>query len=353
MAIQISLKQAPSLLMNVLTAGLAPMVCSSPGIGKSDIARKIAKEQNLKMIDVRLSQCDPSDLLGFPRIDKHTQKDGTIIEKAGYVPMETFPIEGDALPLDDNGNEMDGWLLFLDEMNSAPLSVQAASYKIVLDREVGIHSLHPNVAIMAAGNLATDKAIVSRMSTAMQSRMVHFELAIDNDAWLDWAADAGIDYRIIAYINWRPENLHNFDPNHSDKTFPCPRTWHFLSKIVKPMKEISMDKAALLAGTVGEGAGMEFRNFCDIFESLPTLTDILAAPGTIEVPREPSVLYALTGMLTQHIEETNIGKLMLLINRLPIEFQVISLQGVLKRNRKLIAEKSVKEWVVKNSQELL
>jgi len=343
MAIQISLKQAPALIMDVLEAGLAPMVCSSPGIGKSDIARQIAKAQNLKVIDVRLSQCDPSDLLGFPRI---TKVDG--IEKAGYVPMETFPIEGQALPLDENGNEMNGWLLFLDEMNSAPLSVQAASYKIVLDREVGVHKLHANVAIMAAGNLASDKAIVSRMSTAMQSRMVHFELAIDNDAWLDWADSAGIDYRVISYINWKPENLHNFDPNHSDKTFPCPRTWEFMSRIIKPMKQIDIGKAALLAGIVGEGTGMEFRNFCDIFDSLPLISDIMLTPGTIEVPREPSVLYALTGMLTQHIDETNIDKLMKLIVRMPIEFQVISLQGVLKRNRKLITNPTVRKWVTDN-----
>lgn len=48
--------------VNVLSAGLVPMVLGSPGIGKSDIIRAIAKDFKLKVIDMRLSQLDPTDL---------------------------------------------------------------------------------------------------------------------------------------------------------------------------------------------------------------------------------------------------------------------------------------------------
>lgn len=117
--IQVKISQAVSMLTKFIRAGLVPMLRGSPGMGKSSIVHQIAKEYNLKVIDLRLSQCDPTDLMGMPSI-----KDG----KAKYVPMDTFPIEGDAIPLNkETGQPYSGWLLFLDEFNGASISVQAAA----------------------------------------------------------------------------------------------------------------------------------------------------------------------------------------------------------------------------------
>lgn len=113
MSLTITMATAKELVMDVLKARLVPFLQSSPGIGKSALAKEIAEDNNLKMIDIRLSQMDPSDLQGFPM---------KIEDKAGYLPMNTFPIEGDPLP-----EGKDGWILLLDEMNSAPMSVQAAA----------------------------------------------------------------------------------------------------------------------------------------------------------------------------------------------------------------------------------
>lgn len=38
------------------------MLSGSPGCGKSQVAYQIAKKHKLKLIDLRLSQCDPTDL---------------------------------------------------------------------------------------------------------------------------------------------------------------------------------------------------------------------------------------------------------------------------------------------------
>jgi hypothetical protein len=208
--INITAQEAPTQLWHVMSRGLTPMLTSSPGLGKSSIAKQIASNHNLKVIDLRLSQCDVTDLNGFPMISDDRKK-------ASYTPMDTFPLETDELP-----DGYDGWLLLLDEINSAAKAVQASAYKLVLDHEVGLNKLHPKVYKMAAGNLKSDGAIVNDLSTAMQSRMVHFGLSLDVDAWVDWATKAGIDFRVIAYINWKPEKLQAFDPNHSDRTFPCP-----------------------------------------------------------------------------------------------------------------------------------
>jgi len=41
---------------------LVPNLLGSPGCGKSALIHQIAEEFNLKVIDLRLSQCDPTDL---------------------------------------------------------------------------------------------------------------------------------------------------------------------------------------------------------------------------------------------------------------------------------------------------
>lgn len=375
----ISATQAPELLIDIMKAGLVPMLTSSPGIGKSSIAKAVAKSLDLKVIDLRLSQCDPSDLLGFPSINVERTK-------AGYVPMDTFPILGDDLPikLDADGKELftmasnpnygkrsgdgvnttdkeikvftrfKGWLLFLDEMNSAAKSVQAAAYKIVLDKQVGIFELHPNVLMMAAGNLATDNAVVNKLGTAMQSRMVHLQLREDFKAFMAWAATSGMDYRVTSFLQFKPGALFMFKPDHAECTFPCPRTWEFVSKIIKPWKTIEHKKAAIIDGTVGEGTGREFLAFCQVFNDLPTIQGILANPADIPISKEPTVRYALTGMISTHITKANSEDLMIFINRLPVEFQIITLQAALLRDQTLMADGSAfQKWVMENASRLM
>ena len=152
------------LMIDVIEAGLVPYVTSSPGMGKSAITHSVAAEFNLKMIDHRLTTSTPEDMTGLPRFNEHGE--------ATFAPFaELFPL--DYTPLPDG---KDGWMLFLDEFSSAPKSIQAPAYKLILDRMTGQKKLNSNVAIVAAGNLANDRAIVNPISTALQSRMVHLEL---------------------------------------------------------------------------------------------------------------------------------------------------------------------------------
>ncbi|MFT2129828.1 MoxR family ATPase, partial [Staphylococcus epidermidis] len=91
------------------------------------------------------------------------------------------------------------WMLFLDELTSATPPVQAAAYKLILDKMVGNKKLHPACFIVGAGNLESDNAVVPPMSTALKSRMTHLILKMDVPEWLSWAMDNGIDHRITDY----------------------------------------------------------------------------------------------------------------------------------------------------------
>ena len=337
---QLKMNEAKHCIAEAIKAKLVPLIAGSPAVGKSSIVHEIAKEYGLKVIDVRLAQCDPCDLMGFPHIDKDTGK-------AHYAPMGTFPIVGDEIPEGFNG-----WLVFLDEFTSASRAVQAAAYKLVLDRMVGEYHLHKNVAIVCAGNLETDGAIVEKMSTALQSRLVHLEVAVDPECWLEWATSHNIDHRITSYIRFKPDNLYTFRPDHTDKTYGSPRTWEFANRFVSKANQVKKDLLPLLAGCLGEGLAREFIGFCSIYADLPTIDQIAANPEGLNMPAEPSILFALSGSIASHSSPEKMENLMKFIFRMPIEFQIVTLREVVRRKKEMLQVPAIQKWITTQATEL-
>lgn len=329
---QVKINQAVRLITACIKAKIVAMLSGSPGIGKSAIGHQIARNWGLKVIDLRLSQCDPTDLLGFPNIKGN---------KAGYVPMETFPVEGDPVPEGYNG-----WLLFLDEFNAASTAVQAAAYKLVLDRMVGIQHLHKNVAIMCAGNLDTDGAIVNQMSTALQSRLAHFELVCCPDEWCNWAMENSIDHRITDYIKFAPGRIYTFTPDHTDNTYACPRTWEFTNRVLDIP---APDLLPMLASVISEGVAREFITFMKIYDSLPKMEDIKRSPDSTVVPDEPSILFALSGSISHNMKADSAEQLMKYVVRLPVEFQVVTLRDAIRRNKEMLSNAAIQKWVANSA----
>ena len=322
-----------------LKAGLTPMVSSSPGMGKSDIIRTIADKFKLKVIDFRVSQCEPVDMQGYP---------GVLDGRMTFHIPEYFPIEGDKIP-----DGYDGWLLFLDEFNSGNKQTEAAAYKLILDREVYKYKLHPRCLIAAAGNLTTDRAIVNTQSTATTSRLTHYRMRVDHKVWVDWANSHEIDHRIISLIKFKPELLHRFDTSTSELTFPCPRTWEFASKVITNKATINHITKTRLAGTIGEGAAVELATYSEIYQNLPTIEQILTNPKSgWRVPKEPSEQYAVTTMLAHNSTPDNIGKLIIAINRLPTDFQVITFKDIYKRVPVLKGHPVIQDWITTHSSEI-
>ena len=60
----------------------AAMLWGPPGVGKSSIVAQVAEENNMKLVDLRLSQLAPTDLRGLP-----VAKDG----RSTWYPPEFLP----------------------------------------------------------------------------------------------------------------------------------------------------------------------------------------------------------------------------------------------------------------------
>ena len=338
-AYTVTTRAMPQVLATLIEAGLVPFITSSPGMGKSAIVAQLAEAGNLKLIDHRLSTSEPTDFTGLP---------GFVDGYAVMHPFrEIFPLADQELPAGCNG-----WLLFLDEPTSASRSVQSAAYKLILDHMVGEHKLHDKLLIVGAGNREDDGAIVEPMSTALQSRLVHIDVVLDVDCWLEWAMNNGIDHRITSYIKFKPDMLYTFKPDHTDKTYGSPRTWEFSNRLVNGKPSIKIDMLNILGGCVSEGLAREFIGFCSIYADLPTVGQIAANPEGITMPDEPSVMYALSGSLANHATPDNMDKLYKFILRMPIEFQIVTLREVVRRNKDMVRVPAVQNWLATQAVEL-
>ncbi len=329
--------QLPSVLEDIARAGLVANILGSPGVGKSDCVFQFGEANNLSVLDYSLSNREPVDIAGYPMLNQATNR--MMLAAPEELPLATDSLEpGKA-----------GFLLFLDEANACSRATAAAAYKLILDRKVGINSLHPKTVIIAAGNLKTDKAIVNDLGTAMQSRMVHIILKVSQPDWLEWANRQSLDHRIISFIKFRPGLLHKFDPKTEQLNFPCPRTWHFAAKYTHHKPKLSPVDVTVLSGCIGQGAAIEFNSFCKLYKSLPAIEEIIANPSTFKFEQKPDIHYALQTLLSTNLEKDP-AAIIIAIERLPVEFQVMTLREAVARNRANINLPEVSIWINSHSE---
>lgn len=302
-----------------------------PGIGKSQVVAQAAAEKKLSLIDVRAVLLDPVDLRGLPHVNGDN--------RAHWCQPDFLPRKGRGI-------------LFLDELNAAPPLVQAACYQLVLDRKLGEYTLPAGWAVVAAGNRETDRAVTSRMPSALANRFVHLNFEVDLEDWVSWALKSGIQTEVIAFLRFRPGLLHAFDPQKGDKAFPSPRSWEFVSRILSASPDAATEYE-LLSGTVGEGAAAELVAFLKIFRQLPNPDEVIMEPEQAVVPEDPATLYAICGALSRKASENTIGRIVTYANRLPAEFSVLLIRDCVRQDKDIINARPFIEWSSANTEVII
>jgi len=249
-----------------------------PGIGKSELVEGITQELGGLMIDLRLGQMEPTDIRGIPFYNK----DKNVME---YAP----PVD---LPDAETAAQYPVVVLFLDELNSAPASVQSAAYQLILNRRVGKYVLPDNVVMVAAGNRESDKGVTYRMPTPLANRFIHQEMKVDFAAWQEWAVQNKIHKDVVGYLSFAKQDLYDFDAKSSSRAFATPRSWSFVSQLLDDSVEDST-LTNLIAGTVGEGLAVKFMSHRKIASRMPNPADILSGKVKDLQVKEVSAMYSL------------------------------------------------------------
>jgi hypothetical protein len=296
-----NIKEAKERLLKVIKANFrsAVMLWGAPGIGKTDIVKQISEELGLPVIMLSLNKMSPVDIMGVPYFDKETGK------TVWGVP-EIYP--------DENRDGKKG-ILFVDEINTAAPSVQAAAYQLILDRKVGNYRLPDGWFIVAAGNRNKDKGVTFKMPAPLINRFaMHMNIEPDIDAWCEWAYRNKIDERIIGFLKWKPDYLHKQPEELEDnKGFPTPRSWENASKLLTIFT--GDEVIDVLGDCVGEGVSTEFSSWTNVYKRLPNTEDILTGKITkldinSDDEKNASVMYALsTSIISNVIKKPSVERI--------------------------------------------
>lgn len=324
---------AVSLISVAMKARRPVFLWGPPGIGKSELIEQIGRSfqcfnengdeiaQARPIIDMRLLLMDPTDIKGIPYYNprSNTMKWAqsselpAVITKADVEAARKRATENpddevaqELLEIAEGNLLLQNAILFLDEMNAAPPSVQGAAYQLILNRRVGEYVLPEGVDIVAAGNRESDRGVTYRMPSPLANRFSHFYLEAHFEDWQAWALDSGVHEDVVGFLSKHTQKLFNFDPKSPDKAFATPRSWVFTSELLTEAEKAGLgenEQTTLVAGTVGEGLAIEFAQHRKFAAQLPDPIEVLEGKVTTLKVKEVSAHYSLVISLCYRLKE--------------------------------------------------
>lgn len=319
-------------LVGCVSNNLPIMIKGAGGVGKSDLIGWTAKETKRHLLTFHPAVDDPTNYKGLPAI---------VSGKAEFLPYGNLRILLEAT---------EDTIAFFDDIGQAPACVQAALMQLFLNRAINGFKISDKVTFVACTNRKEDRAGVSGILETVKSRFATIiQLDPDIDSWVSWAFENDIPSALIGFLHFRPTLLHTNEATADIVNHPCPRTWHFVAKLMKA----GLTNLEVFSGAVGAGAAAEFIGFLKIYQSLPDINSIFKNPKTAQMPRETSALNAVAVALVEKTTLENIENVFEYGKRMPKEFSMLLVRDLIRKNPKFQNTPSFIEWVNENQDFLM
>ncbi|MCC3865012.1 ATP-binding protein [Terrisporobacter petrolearius] len=252
----------------VLSTGEVPLVVGESGIGKTALAKKLAKDKGWTLVTIDGNLLKEGEIGGLPTVESYESMDanGNKIEKKTTI----YAIHNKLREIDEEINNGRSVLLFIDEINRCEHTVQQELMNLILNREINGYKLPESVKILAAMNPSSkygsdfDYQVVD-MDAAQENRFVWLNMDPDHNGWIKWAIGAGIETKVIEFISTFPEYLHKINDEDVRAT---PRSYERVSKTYKMYKEQQdiIPRSVfvnVIKGNVGKVIAEEFVSFVE------------------------------------------------------------------------------------------
>ncbi len=289
-----------------LAANVPVILWGAPGQGKTSVIKRFAEKSGRHIEIILASIREPQDFIGLPAL-----VDGEM----RFMPPEW------AKRLAEHP---EGGMLFADEVNTAPPSVQAALLRVCLEKVAGDFDLGEQTRIVAAANPPEIAADGWDLAPPLANRFCH----------LDWNLPASVVATGLT-SGWPEYDLPEFDEEavnvsilrereliaafltaqsdlvtdmpHSDtdqgRAFPTPRSWESVSKVSGTVTGLGLSEEIrylLVKGCIGEPAASQYLAYREN-QDLPDPESIISDP-TISFEARPDQLWLINGSLIRALK---------------------------------------------------
>jgi len=306
------------------------IILGPPGGGKTTIVREVAEELGVPVV-LRNPALTPVEDFGAP--DMLAQG-----KSFGYKMPDWFPYKGKP------GTERGGILLFDDRTQASPDHQKAIAH-ICQARDLHGVPMADGWQVVSTGNRQSDRAGATRTLSHLANRETSIELETDLNDSTKWMIDHGVRPEVVSFLRFRPNLLHDFDPQRDAN--PSPRMWvEGISDILDVVP--SEAEYECFKGAVGEGPSAEFVGYLRIFRKLPNPDAILMNPTTADVPTDPATLYALSGALSHRATGGNFERVCTYCERMPPEFSVLTISSAVRKDPDLCNTQAFTKWMIEH-----
>ena len=310
-----------------IEARVPVILWGAPGQGKTSVLKAFADQAGRKLEIILASIREPQDFAGLPAISNGSMS---------LIP----PNWAQSLAADGNG------ILFADEINTAPPSVQAALLRVCLEKVAGDLHLGDRTSIVAAANPPEIAADGWDLAAPLANRFCHVDWELPADVVADgflgnWPTitlprveQEKVEletekeaWKLSAFLVSRPKLVTDMPEStgQQGRAFPTPRSWEMVLKLVGLANALELEpeiRRLLVVGCVGQGAGSEYLTFREQ-QDLPDPEAIIADPENFVLPKRPDKLYAICGALMSALSNDisgerwhSVGKFVLRLSKL-------------------------------------
>lgn len=318
-----------NLLTNDYSIAVTPLLSGKHGIGKSQVAKSIAKDLDGTVMVIEGGTLKEGEITGIPYqckneageiefrflpyyIVQRIQKAEQFLhrENAKETDLDSI-LNGEENRFSDNdlsfeqkveliqSGKIKPVILFFDEINRTDMAVFRELMNIILTRTVNGYRFPWWVFIIAAMNPSTQTSMyaTNEMDPAQLDRFIKIKVHEDANEWAAFAIENRFERSIVEFISNTPGALSPKDKllEDDEKPMPSPRGWHMVDLILKGKDRLDVffsgedrrqktkDIRSIISAKVGADAGAMFYSslsdptrlvladeiFCDISDDIP------------------------------------------------------------------------------------
>jgi hypothetical protein len=233
-------------------------------------------------------------------------------------------------------------ILMVDEFGKANPAVKNALLRLMLERKIGSHTLHPDSIIFATTNLAAE-GVGDLLPPHARNRIVVVKLRnVTSHEFIEYGINHNLHPAVLSFSKDYPQIFQSFEevqdpdenpyinhPQAQRAAFTTPRSMHAASDLLwmrEHMDDVTL--TAALIGTIGDRGALDLMAYVRMLDQLPTLESIKTDPRNAKVPTSPAAVCMVVYRTMGALDNTWVDAWMDYLPRLDAEAQGMFANGV-------------------------